>query len=99
MTTGRLSRGEFANRGFRWGLLSGAFVGFLTCLVRAVVFTTELGNASEEIVGPTGFIVLMAYLFSFPGGIALVVAGTSILAMLGGALGIVTSRVFCRMSR
>jgi hypothetical protein len=99
MSTEELSRSECANCGFRLGLFSGAALGFLLCLLCAVVNTVELHKASEDIGGgPPGFLAHMEYLMSFPGGIALVIGGIGVFAVLGGAFGVVVAKVLYRIS-
>ena len=100
MTTKLASRAELVNRSFRRGIVTGAAAGFILCALIAVLTIIEWKKADDgNPGGPVGLLVHVGYMMSFPFGIAYVIAGTCIFALIGGALGIVTSKVSYRISR
>lgn len=91
----RLSRRELANRRFRRGAYFGAVLGVSYSVIVAVlrVLASHKAVHSDNGDGPVRFLVGFYYAMSFPVGIAICIVCTVFGALLGGAFGIIVTKL------
>jgi len=100
MSTQPASPADRANRAFRRGLVIGAAAGFILFTLNTVAMIIVWHEAADE--SPSGRLDVLnelSHKMNVSIGLGYLIAGTCLLALVGGVIGIIASKVFSGLSR